>query len=31
VSVDTATIDAAGTPGLVNASLTLVHGTAASP
>jgi type II secretory pathway component PulM len=31
VRVDTATIDAAGPPGLVNASLTLVHGTAPSP
>ena len=31
VKVDTATIDAAGAPGLVNASLTLVHGSAPSP
>lgn len=31
VSVDTATIDAGTAPGLVNASLTLVHGTAAGP
>jgi type II secretory pathway component PulM len=29
VTVDAATIDAGGAPGLVNASLTLVHGTAA--
>jgi len=31
VSVDAATIDAGSAPGLVNASLTLVHGAAASP
>lgn len=31
VSVDAATIDAGTAPGLVNASLTLVHGTAAGP
>jgi general secretion pathway protein M len=31
VSVDAATIDAGTAPGLVNASLTLVHGAAASP
>ena len=31
VSVDAATIDAGNAPGLVNASLTLVHGTAAGP
>ena len=31
VKVDTATLDAAGAPGLVNASLTLVHGSAPSP
>jgi len=31
VSVDTATIDAGAAPGLVNASLTLVHGTASGP
>lgn len=31
VRVDAATIDAAGAPGLVNASLTLVHGTAPAP
>jgi len=31
VRVDAAAIDAAGAPGLVNASLTLSHGAAASP
>jgi general secretion pathway protein M len=31
VSVDAATIDAGTAPGLVNASLTLVHGTASGP
>jgi general secretion pathway protein M len=31
VRVDAATIDAAGAPGLVNASLTLAHGAAAGP
>jgi general secretion pathway protein M len=31
VSVDTATIDAGAAPGLVNASLTLVHGSASGP
>jgi len=31
VRVDAATIDAAGAPGLVNASLTLIHGNAPSP
>jgi general secretion pathway protein M len=31
VSVDAATIDAGSAPGLVNASLTLVHGAAPSP
>jgi len=31
VNVDAATIDAGSAPGLVNASLTLVHGAAASP
>jgi len=31
VRVDAATIDAAGAPGLVNASLTLTHGDAPSP
>ena len=31
VRVDAATIDAGSAPGLVNASLTLVHGTAAGP
>jgi type II secretory pathway component PulM len=31
VRVDVATIGAAGAAGLVNASLTLTHGTAASP
>lgn len=31
VTVDAATIDAAGAPGLVNASLTLTHGAAPGP
>ena len=31
VRVDAATIDAAGAPGLVNASITLAHGPATSP
>jgi general secretion pathway protein M len=31
VRVDAASIDAAGVPGLVNASLTLVHGAASGP
>lgn len=31
VRVDAATIDAAGAPGLVNASLTLIHGNSPSP
>lgn len=31
VRVDAATIDAAGAPGLVNASITLAHGKATSP
>jgi len=31
VRVDAATIDAAGAPGLVNASITLTHGTSSSP
>ena len=31
VRVDAATIDAAGAPGLVNASLTLAHGAAPGP
>jgi general secretion pathway protein M len=31
VRVDAATIDAAGAPGLVNASITLAHGAAAQP
>ena len=31
VSMDSATVDAAPAPGLVNASLTLAHGAAAAP
>jgi general secretion pathway protein M len=31
VRVDAATIDAAGSPGLVNASITLTHGTSSGP
>ncbi len=31
VRVDAATIDAAGAPGLVNASITLTHGTSSGP
>jgi type II secretory pathway component PulM len=31
VRVDSATVDAAGAPGLVNASLTLIHGAASGP
>lgn len=31
VTIESATIDAAGTPGLVNASLSLAHGTAPGP